>query len=103
MLNNLSLKYNYRQEGNPNETLVLNQQRQLNNLMMIEIFKTNVQNKTQAKRIINLLKEMFSEAKINFDLGDRDKILRVEGIHQSYLQCIVDDLNNLGFTCEILH
>lgn len=70
---------------------------------MIEIFKTNVQNKTQAKRIINSLKRMFSEAKINFDLSDCDKILRVEGIHQSHSQGIADDLNSLGFTCEILN
>jgi tRNA G26 N,N-dimethylase Trm1 len=70
---------------------------------MTEIFKTNVQNKTQAKRILNLLKGMFAEAKINFDLNDCDKILRVEGIKKSYLKIIVNDLNKLGFTCEILN
>lgn len=70
---------------------------------MIEIFKTNVQNKTQAKRIINLLEKVFSEATINFDLTDCDKILRVDGITKSYSQTIVNDLNILGFTCEILN
>jgi tRNA G26 N,N-dimethylase Trm1 len=70
---------------------------------MVEIFKTNVQNKTQAKRIINLLKEIFSEATINFDLNDCDKILRVDGIKKSYTKTIVFDLKNLGFTCEILN
>ena len=70
---------------------------------MIEIFKTNVQNKSQAKQIINLLKNIFSEATINFDLNDCDKILRVAGIKKSYTKTIVTDLNNLGYTCEILN
>lgn len=70
---------------------------------MIEIFKTNIQNKTQANRIINLLKKVSSEATINFDLTDCDKILRVDGITKSYSQTIVNDLNILGFTCEILN
>lgn len=70
---------------------------------MIEIFKTNVQNKTQSKRIIHLLKKVFPEAKINFDLNDSDKILRIDGIKKSYSQNIVNGLNEWGFTCEILN
>ncbi len=70
---------------------------------MLEIFKTNVQNKKQAKRIINLLEKFFSEAAINFDLTDCDKILRVDGIEKSNTSIIVNDLKNLGFTCEILN
>ena len=75
----------------------------LKSTFMIEIFKTNVQNKSQAKQIINLLKNIFSEATINFDLNDCDKILRVAGIKKSYTKTIVTDLNNLGYTCEILN
>jgi hypothetical protein len=63
---------------------------------MIEIFKTNVQNKTQARQIINLLQSMFSEAAINFDLHDRDKILRIDGIKQAFLQSVVNGLNESG-------
>jgi hypothetical protein len=70
---------------------------------MIEIFKTNVQNKTQAKRIMSVLKNGFAEAEINFDLHDCDKILRVEGIEKSYTKTIVHNLHNLGFTCELLN
>ena len=72
-------------------------------LIMIEIFKTNVQNKTQAKQILNVLKSGFSEAHINFDLNDCDKILRVEGVKNPFSQTIVSDLNRLGFKCEILN
>lgn len=70
---------------------------------MIEIFKTNVQNKAQAKWVVNLLQNNFSEAKINFDLNDCDKILRVEGINQIHTTKIVIELNILGFKCEILN
>ena len=70
---------------------------------MIEVFKTNVQNKAQAERVIKFLREDFSGANINFDLQDCDKILRMDGIERSYIQTIIADLNNLGFTCEILN
>jgi hypothetical protein len=72
-------------------------------MIMIEIFKTDVQNKAQAKSVMNLLQSGFSEAKINFDLNDCDKILRVEGINQIHIVQIVNDLNGLGFKCEILN
>jgi len=70
--------------------------------MIVEVFKTNVRNKMQAKRIADLLKTAFSDARINFDLGDCDKILRVEGINGSNSSVIMADLNKLGFQCEIL-
>ena len=70
---------------------------------MIEIFKTNVQNKTQARQVVYSLRELFTEARINFDLTDCDKILRVEGIQESCQQSIINGLNNLGYNCEILH
>lgn len=70
---------------------------------MIEIFKTNVQNKTQAKQISTLLKTAFSDASINFDLKDCDKILRVDGISEVHSPAIIADLNKLGFMCEILY
>jgi hypothetical protein len=71
--------------------------------MMVEVFKTNVRNKIQAKQIADLLRLAFSDARINFDLGDCDKILRVEGINESNSPVIVADLNRLGFQCEVLN
>ncbi|MEO7531260.1 MAG: hypothetical protein ABIS69_07610 [Sediminibacterium sp.] len=46
---------------------------------MVEVFKTNVQEVTQSKMIIQQLLEYFPNNKINFDLSDCDRILRVEG------------------------
>jgi hypothetical protein len=46
---------------------------------MIEIFKTNVQEVSHANEIVALLLEYYPGSKINFDMHDCDKILRVEG------------------------
>ena len=46
---------------------------------MVEIFKTNVDDHSQAQQIIALLKHHFPAFFINFDLHDCDKIPRVKG------------------------
>ena len=69
---------------------------------MIEVFKTDVQNKQQAKTVIGLLKNSFSEADINFDLSACDKILRVEAANL-YSLAVVHDVMALGLKCEILN
>jgi hypothetical protein len=46
---------------------------------MVEVFKTNVQRKGGAKMLFLKLVQLFPEHKINFDLNDCDKILRVQG------------------------
>ena len=69
---------------------------------MIEVYKTNVQNALQAEKILNILNKTFSDAKINFDLEDHDKILRVAGIKKADIQDIILGLNNLGFKCQVL-
>ena len=47
---------------------------------MVEVFKTNVQEISQANRLLALLHQHFPGSKITFDLEDCDKILRVEGM-----------------------
>jgi hypothetical protein len=69
---------------------------------MIEIFKTNVQEKQIANTIIVQLLEHFSEAKINFDLEDCDKILRIESEIIDALK-VIQLLNKNDFQCEILY
>ena len=68
---------------------------------MIEVFKTNVQDSSEAEIIIKKLLEHFPEAKINFDLEDYDKILRIEN---NYIkpENIIKILNSFFFKCEIL-
>jgi hypothetical protein len=44
---------------------------------MIEVFKTNIQNKNQTEKIKRKIFEEYPSLKINFDLEDIDKVLRV--------------------------
>jgi hypothetical protein len=68
---------------------------------MIEIFKTNVEETVQAKKIVGILLEHFPDNKINFDLHDCDKILRVEG--KSFCtEKIMTLVTENGFSCNIL-
>ena len=68
---------------------------------MVEAFKTNVQKKAQSKMLLCMLSEAFPSFKINFDLSDCDKVLRVEGdnIEASRIMILVKEY---GFKCEIL-
>ena len=68
---------------------------------MIEAFKTNVQKKTQSKMLLCILSEAFPSSKINFDLSDRDKVLRIEGDNIEALR-IMFLVKERGFNCEIL-
>jgi hypothetical protein len=68
---------------------------------MIEVFKTNVQKEKDTNYIIAIFKRHFPLYKVNFDLEDCDKILRVEAA-QLEPKNIIDYLNCLGFTCVIL-
>ncbi len=45
---------------------------------MIEVFKTAVDEKTEAERLIKLLHIAWSNLTVNVDLEDCDKVLRVE-------------------------
>ena len=68
---------------------------------MVEVFKTNVQKKTQSKMLLAVLSETFPSFKINFDLSDCDKVLRVEGDNIKALRIMILVKEN-GFNCEIL-
>ena len=45
---------------------------------MVEVFKIDIQHQALAERLVTSLLEQFPEYKINVDLTDCDKILRVE-------------------------
>jgi hypothetical protein len=68
---------------------------------MVEVFKTNVQKKAQSKMLHCILSEAFPSFKINFDLSDCDKVLRVEGDNMEALRIMIL-VKDYGFKCEIL-
>ena len=75
---------------------------------MIEIFITDIQNKSQAERTISTIQNENTELKINFDLNETDlpfpcghTILRVEG-NTINSDNILNSVRKQGFNCEIL-
>ena len=68
---------------------------------MVEVFKTNVEELKASKQIIQLLLEQFPSHKINFDLDDCDKILRVDG-NNIPAKKVIELVNENGYECEIL-
>jgi hypothetical protein len=68
---------------------------------MVEVFKTNVRHKRQAKMLLGKLSGRFPLFRINFDLEDCDKILRVEGdeICQEKIAALVAES---GYECDVL-
>ncbi|MGN6638131.1 MAG: methyltransferase type 11 [Mucilaginibacter sp.] len=69
--------------------------------MTVEVFKTNVRYKRQAKMLLEVLSTSFPRFKINFDLEDCDKILRIEGkkIPQQKITALV---TGRGYQCSVL-
>ena len=65
---------------------------------MVEIFKTNVQNEFDSNYIIAIIKRQYPNYKINFDLEDCDRILRIEGGRFNPKQ-IIEHLNLQGYIC----
>lgn len=68
---------------------------------MVEVFKTNVQRPKQARILESELASRFPSVKINFDLEDCDKILRVEG-KKFASDKIIELLLSNGYFCQIL-
>jgi hypothetical protein len=69
-------------------------------MIMVKVFKTDVQCEEEAENIISDLLQKYPDFRINFDLADEDKILRVEGVFfkatdiadclKEYSHCCVD-------------
>ena len=68
---------------------------------MVEVFKTNIQGKRTASKIKMELLELFPDCKINFDLEDCDRILRIESAVDIGKE-IERAISKHGFICEEL-
>ncbi len=71
------------------------------NTRMIEVFKTNVQEVDRAGRLVALLLDHFPGSKINFDLDDCDKVLRIEGKNFA-ISKVISIVRENGFNCSAL-
>jgi len=68
---------------------------------MVEVFKTNVEHRELAEQLASILRGRFVFSKINFDLEDCDRILRVED-EEICVETIIEILSSRGFECEVL-
>jgi hypothetical protein len=68
---------------------------------MIFIFKTSVKTKTQIKKLKPHIDFTLAKAKWNFDLKDRDKILRIES-EEDIVSSVTHLLKTHDHICEEL-
>ena len=69
--------------------------------MIVEVFKTNVEEVELSELLIQQLEDQFPDSLINFDMEDCDKILRVEASVVTP-EKIIQILNSNGYSCEVL-
>jgi hypothetical protein len=68
---------------------------------MVEIFKTNVEEIPESKILLQKLLKHFPGHRINFDLNDCDKILRVQGgdiLPEKIIELLVSE----NYQCKVL-
>lgn len=74
-------------------------------MKVVKVFKTDVNDPAAACRIIRLLQQSFSGCRINFDLDDCDRVLRIES-QQASISVEEADVRALiircGHRCEPL-
>jgi hypothetical protein len=68
---------------------------------MIEVFKTDVQQPGTANLLIAKLLLLFPGSKVNFDLEDCDRVLRLEG-ESICSEKTAQLLKASGYRCEVL-
>ena len=70
---------------------------------LIEVFKTNVEHEMQAAEVLSVLADHFPFYKINFDLQDCDRILRVESRNGAIdNNRIIEAIGSFGYVIEEL-
>lgn len=69
----------------------------------VEIFKTNIDTERDATAVVKKLTRHFPHCRVNFDLEDCDRILRIEAQDESIdEQQIIQLMRLQGFTCAHL-
>ena len=67
--------------------------------MIVKIFKTNVRDRNLADLLVLYLQKIIPDFLINFDLEDRDKVLRISG-NREVSGLVVQLLTTHGFDCK---
>ena len=70
--------------------------------MKVEVFKTNVSHADEAKVLVGRIRASFPDYRVNFDLGDCDRILRVTSAEFMNVPALIALLKQCGFEAEVL-
>lgn len=72
---------------------------------MVEVFKTNVYNLKEARRLTKSLSKLSRAYMVNFDLEDCDKVLRVEAQNgiKINIDMIITIVKKADFEIELMH
>jgi hypothetical protein len=68
---------------------------------MVEVFKTNINESSIAAELTAILNTKFPKGRINFDLDDCDRILRIES-EKIVPTEVISFLSCRGYYCEVL-
>ncbi|HET8809404.1 MAG TPA: hypothetical protein VFM65_03975 [Flavobacteriaceae bacterium] len=69
--------------------------------MNVEIFKTNVTDQNLANLLIVYLQKNIPDCLINFDLEDKDNVLRISG-NREVSGLVISVLRENGIDCKLL-
>lgn len=70
-------------------------------MMIVEVFKTNVDQIETCEELIRQVLDQFPQSRVNFDMEDCDRILRVEA-DAVVPEKIIEILESNGYLCEVL-
>jgi hypothetical protein len=69
--------------------------------MIVEVFKTNVNEIETSEQLIQQVLNHYPHSRVNFDMEDCDRILRVEA-DMVVPEKIIEILTANGYLCEVL-
>jgi hypothetical protein len=76
----------------------------MRSMLTIEIFRTDVYDRAEAEMIIQQLHAVFETYRVNFDLHDCDRILRIENAAGAIApDPVIKMMAELGYAAELLY
>lgn len=69
---------------------------------VVEIFTTNVTNESLSRYVVVQLNNFIPGARVNFDLDDCDKILRIESVTSINTSAVMSIVEGMGIEINLL-
>lgn len=68
---------------------------------MVIIYRTNINNRNQFQVVTLLLSKLFQDLRVNIDLEDSEKVLRLEG-KEIISDMVITSLERIGVECQVM-